>query len=309
MNKYNYLKAQNSMPSLWDHGTGFDQNLQNSVLYNLNNNASTVTDVLTEYNVNRAIRNNYQNLNFKFDIDFKLHVMEHFRKYTTHPTIEYKNFVCSFNGNDHVGRKLLTATLHKFGYFNTDYCTKHFEINNDELSGYVKDYMPMQQNFYNKFFLVKDGDFTRVINKTSRVDLDHSQNIHNLESILTQSFLHIVSESLSTSYYPFVTEKFLYSVVTRGLFLTNGQPGWHAHLEKYYGFLKYTQIFDYTFDTIENPLERMVTLMSMLSKFKILSPLDWHDLYLLELDTIEYNYDHYFSGHYREWLAQHQNDN
>ena len=107
---------------------------------------------------------------------------------------------------------------------------------------------------------------------------------------------------MATSYYPFVTEKFLYSVATRGLFLSYAQPGWHEHLEKYYGFKRYTKLFDYRFDTIENPIERLVELMSMISKFSVLSLDDWRDLYLLEQDTIEYNYDHYFSRRYLDTL-------
>ena len=46
-------------------------------------------------------------------------------------------------------------------------------------------------------------------------------------------------------------------------------------------------------------VERVVELVSMISKFSKLSALDWHDLYSLEQDNIEYNYDHYFSG---DWI-------
>jgi hypothetical protein len=57
-------------------------------------------------------------------------------------------------------------------------------------------------------------------------------------------------------------------------------------------------LFDYRFDAIQNPVERLVELMTMISKFSVLSSDDWKDLYLLEQDTIEYNYDHYFSKDY-----------
>ena len=57
-------------------------------------------------------------------------------------------------------------------------------------------------------------------------------------------------------------------------------------------------MFDYRFDAIQNPVERLVELMTMISKFSVLSSDDWKDLYLLEQDTIEYNYDHYFSKDY-----------
>ena len=83
-----------------------------------------------------------------------------------------------------------------------------------------------------------------------------------------------------------------------------GQPGWHDHLEKYYGFKKYTRLFDYSFDSIQNPVERLVELMCMISKFSNLTAQDWHDLYLIEQETIEYNYNHYFSGDYLQCLEQ-----
>jgi hypothetical protein len=101
---------------------------------------------------------------------------------------------------------------------------------------------------------------------------------------------------MATSYHPFVTEKIFYSVATRGLFVAYAQPGWHAHVEKYYGFKTYNKIFDYRFDNIQNPVERLVELIAMLYKFKHLSKADLHDLYLIEQDTIEYNYDHAYSG-------------
>ena len=136
---------------------------------------------------------------------------------------------------------------------------------------------------------------------------DHANNIHNLQNKLTQSFLHIVSETMATSYYPFVTEKFLYSIVTRGLFLTYAQPGWHAHIEKYHGFRLYTNLFDYRFDSIINPVERLIEIMTMIGKFSKLTINEWHDLYLLESESLEYNYDHYFSKNYLKSLKQFDN--
>jgi hypothetical protein len=174
------------------------------------------------------------------------------------------------------------------------------------LNGHITDYVNDQDNFYLKFFVNEHSEeFFQSTNSFGHVRFEHNQNIHNLESKLTESFLHIVSETAATSYYPFVTEKFLYSIVTRGLFLAYAQPGWHAHVEKYHGFKRYTKLFDYRFDSIKNPVERLVELITMISKFSHLTPAEWHDLYLIEQDTIEYNYDHYFSNRYLEVLKKH----
>jgi hypothetical protein len=173
----------------------------------------------------------------------------------------------------------------------------------DKLDGHIADYVSDQDNFYRKFFIANNSDvFFNTINSFGHVQFNHRQNIYNLESKLTESFLHIVSETMATSYCPFVTEKFLYSIVTRGLFLAYAQPGWHDHVEKYYGFKRYTKLFDYRFDAIQNPVERLIELMSMISKFSMLSITDWTDLYLLEQETIEYNYNHFFSGDYLKLL-------
>jgi hypothetical protein len=204
-----------------------------------------------------------------------------------------------------VSRKLLTSILHKFGWFNKKYCSKNFIYSINILDGHICDHVGDLDNFYRKFFISESSkDFFQTISSFGHVRYNHANNIYNLENKLTESFLHIVSETMATSYVPFVTEKFLYSVVTRGLFLAYAQPGWHAHLEKYYGFKRYTRLFDYRFDLIQNPVERLVELMSMISKFSMQSTDDWRDLYLLQQAEIEYNYHHYFSQDYLKCLAK-----
>ena len=225
-----------------------------------------------------------------------------FKKYNKHPAIDYKNFICSFNGTAHVGRRLLVSILQKFEYFNPDYCSKNFSYTLNTLDGHMSEFN--HSRFYRKFFISDNSEeFFQKIYSFGHVRFEHDKNIYNLENKLTQSFVHIVSETMATSYYPFVTEKFLYSIVTRGLFLGYAQPGWHDHVEKYYGFKKYNKLFDYRFDTIQNPVERLVELISMISKFSKLSCHDLYDLYLMEQDTVNFNYDHYFSGDYLKTLT------
>jgi hypothetical protein len=285
-----------------DHMGGFDGNLKNTVLDYIQSNVDKKTTVLIDYIFESKIKNNYNLLDFKWQDTW---VNNCFNNYKVHPDINYTNFVCSFNGTDHVSRKLLVAILERFGYFNLDHCSKNFVFTVDKLDGHITDYTDDQDNFYCKFFIANNSDvFFNKVNSFGHVRFDHAQNIYNLEHKLTQSFLHIVSESLATSYYPFVTEKFLYSVITRGLFLAYAQPEWHAHLEKYYGFKRYTKLFDYGFDSIQNPVVRLVELMTMISKFNLLTPDDWKDLYQIEQETIEYNYHHYFSQDYLKCLAK-----
>jgi hypothetical protein len=286
-----------------DHLSGFDQNYNNKFLNHLNNIATAPCVVWNDQFFNSKVTAKYPNLQFK--TNFLNWLWKTLNQYNIHPELNYKNFICSFNGSAHVSRKLLVSILQKFGYFNPAYCSKNFSYSTDVLNGHICDYVQDNDNFYRKFFISDDSeDFFQSINTFGHVQYNHKQNIYNLESKLTESFLHIVSETMATSYHPFVTEKFLYSIVTRGLFLAYAQPGWHHHIEKYYGFKLYTKLFDYRFDSIENPVERVVELMCMISKFSRLTTAEWYDLYLIEQDTIEYNYDHYFSGSYLKYLKK-----
>jgi hypothetical protein len=296
---------------LSDHLCGFDSLFKNQLLTKLQRYAESNDrhyQIVHNGILPDQVRDNYKNLELLFSADQQnKHILAHFLNYHIHPELTFKNFICSFNGTPHVGRKLLVSILQKFGYFDTKYCSKNFEYSVDILDGHLFDHVGDRINFYRKFFIADDGDrFFQMVNSFGHVQYQHNKNIYNLESKLTQSFLHIVSETLATSYVPYITEKFLYSIVTRGLFLAYAQPGWHDHLEKYYGFKRYTKLFDYRFDTIQNPVERLIELVTMVSKFSCLSPAEWHDLYLIEQDTIEYNYDHYFSGNYLTQLKQYE---
>ena len=290
---------------LIDHLGGFDATLKNLVLDVLVARKFSNT-IYLQYCVDPILKNQYKTIDIKFSTRLQDPIsLAHFNAYNIHPDINYKNFICSFNGSAHVSRKLLVAIIHRFGWFDPQYSSKNFVFSSDVLNGHIFDIVQNQERFWSKFFIDQDTEeFFQTKYSFGHERYDHGKNIYTLENRLTESFLQIVSETMATSYYPFVTEKFLYSVVTRGLFLSYAQPGWHSHVEKYYGFKKYTKLFDYRFDNIKNPVERLVELITMISKFSILSTDDWVDLYLLEQDTIEFNYDHYFSGNYLTKLEQ-----
>jgi hypothetical protein len=288
-----------------DHINGFDLDYNNLVLDALNRYAIKTDqdyEVIVHNPLMPAIHARYNRLKFFYRLPY--YMFRAFQTYRTHPDIDYKNFICTFNGSAHVSRKLLTAHLHKLGFYNPDYASKNFSTSNEELDGILDNLVGDNSRFYRKFFIT-DDDFLQSINgfgHNTNNRLKHHKNIFNLETPITQSFVHLVSESMSTSYHPFVTEKPLYSIVTRGLFVVYGQPRYYDYFEHHFGFKKYDRIFDYSFDQIDNPVERLVALTDMLSKFKNLTTDDWQDLYQMEQDTIEYNYDNYFSGNYLKQL-------
>ena len=306
---YETLVERDLTDGVWlmDHLGGFDSTGFNALLTKLDNKAghqNKTYDITYHQILDSALTSQYPNLKIKFSPEFqqKMNFL-HFKNYNIHPESTFKNFVCCFNGSPHVSRKLLASTIKKSGWWNEDYCSKNFTCSAANITGHIGDYVSDDSaRFCNKFFSV-DEDFLNRIYSFRYVRYNHAKNIYTLENKLVESFLHIVSETMATSYVPFVTEKFLYSIVTRGLFLSYAQPGWHDHIEKYYGFKLYTKLFDYQFDSIQNPVERLIELMSMISKFSVLSSDDWTDLHLLEQDAIEYNYDHYFSGNYLKHLT------
>jgi hypothetical protein len=309
-----------------DHMGGFDKHLKNPMLDSLQelaNKQNSKILVYTSYIVNETIARNYPELIFKLDVyDGKF--FDHFYNYHTHPALDFQNFLCSFNGSSHVSRRLLVCILRRFGWFNPKYCSKNFSFTTDMLDGHIENYVADSDRFYRKFFidpndekffetiyqfgldpyLHTSNDHANNIYKLAHNPEDHANNIYMLEKQITQSFLNLSSETMATSYYPMWTEKFLYSIVTRGLFVSYAPPTWHQQIEDCMGFRLYNKLFDYRFDQIQNPIERLIELMSMISKFSKLSTFDWHDLYELEKESIEYNHDHYFSRNYIKNLEQ-----
>ena len=303
--------------------SGFDSDYKNVVLDCLNSYAESVDK---KFNVGslqpmpEQVQKNYPFLKFKFTGGLTL-MFDEFGSASdfdiSNP--DFKNFIASFNGVDHIGRKLLVSILNKFGWYNPDYCSKLFSFTIDELDGHIADFTGDKERFYQKFFIpdTKDLSFLSSVNHFEYPSREHVGLLrgHTKAGVifglrtqviprLDKSFIHLVSETDATSYVPFVTEKFAISVVAKSLFVGYAQPGWHEQLVKYYGFRLYTNLFDYSFDNIKNPIDRLIALTSMISKFSNLSTYDWHDLYLLEKDTIDYNYDHFFGKKYLNNLQQ-----
>lgn len=288
-----------------DHIGNFKSNLTNDVLDSLHSgiNENEKIIVYTDYILPPTVANLYPKIKFKYNTaGTHQRQFNRFCDYNIHPKIEFKKFISCFNGTNKVGRRFLTVLLKKYGWFN-EYCSKNFVIDKNVFLGHLYDYFD-DPRFYLKFFSLENNSFYNQIQSFGHIRFDYEKNIKILDKKITQTFLHIVSETHAEMYQPLITEKFLYSVVTRGLFVAYAQPNWHYQLENFFGFKLYKNIFNYEFDKITNPVIRLLSLTDMLSKFSELSIDDWNDLYLMEQDTIEHNYEHYFSGNYLKHLAQ-----
>ena len=286
---------------LSDHLNGFDQNLNNMYFDQLLQNKDSRT-IFSEYVVDERLRAKYPNLKFDLDGFLSGNFFNEFREFKPLETTKFRgtentfsNFVCSFNGGPHPGRLLLVSILSKFGFLDESYCSKNFTFEKEELYDLLEG-----RKFQSIFF---DASISNKIMSFSYTRFNHRLNHYLLTPKISKSFLNVVSETAATSYYPFVTEKFLYSVINHGLFLAYAQPGWHEYLEKYFGFKKYNKIFDYSFDNIQDPIDRLITLVTMISKFARLDTDEWNYLYHLEHEALTYNYNHYINGKYIQVLT------
>ena len=129
-----------------DYMNGFYDSGKNYILDHIQSKSHNKINVTSAYKFDSTIKNQYPNLNF----NFKLHtpLWSAFENYKIHPVIDYKNFICSFNGSAHVGRKLLVAILEKFKYFDSNYCSKNFCYSKDSLDGNIEDLVKDKIRFY-----------------------------------------------------------------------------------------------------------------------------------------------------------------
>jgi len=291
-----------------DHINGFTDLYTNHVLDQLE---SAKCRVWLEIFVNDAVRQNYPNLDFKFSgpCDY-IRCLHNVDPVAFGP--KFENFTCTFNGFDSVGRQFLMGAMYKRGWFDPKYSSKIFAFDHNILDGNIAKYCAGDQERFLRKFVIEDNNpeahkFYQTEYCLGRPMLQGTIGDNRWDILypkINASFVTLVSETTPVSSIPYVTEKFVYPVVGKALWTAFAPPMYHAHVEQYFGFRLFDKIFDYSFDQIKNPVVRVVTLLNMLEKFSYLSHLDWHDLYLMEQDIIEFNYDHYMSKRYIQCLEQ-----
>lgn len=302
---YGELLALSEMPlriDIQDHLMGFDQELRSPVLDHIHQHCAPGTVVSWQYFLDQPIQQNYPRLRFEFDPQYLRELWPRWFGQVTHrDQAQWQHRMCCFNHSPHVSRQLLVTALQAWQWFDPMVMSKHFEISRRRMDGHITHICDTDAELYHRLLLSNwSEDFAKQMYRIRpTIIYDHDRNFPHLEPVLRKSWLHLVSETKGTSYYPFITEKFLYSIVTCGLFVAYAQPGWHRHIADFFGFRGFTRIFDYGFDSIANPIHRLVRLLEMLSRFQHLSWHDLHDLYQLEQDAVQHNWDHWISG---DWL-------
>lgn len=264
-----------------DHLSGFDSAGYNQIL----DRVPAGSTVYTEYNLPAHIKHLYPDINIQFDSQMLVRnnfLNQYPAEYVPEPKT-ITNFVCCFNHSYHTGREYLVAKLIEQNWFDLDYCTKGFVLDgySDTVDAYQK---------------------TRIVSCTNKNDLD--SNLRALSPMIQQSFVQIVSETIPHSYIPFVTEKMLFPISNKTLWLAYAQPGWYQQVEEFWGFRRY-QSFDYSFDTIQDPIQRLDALIDAIRPYSTMTVAEWQTVYQQEQEIIEYNFEWARSKKFIEQLLIH----
>lgn len=291
-------KISNTELFIHDHLGGFTQDLKNAVLDKIPAGAT----VRTEYLPCADIKLNYPDIVLLFDAHMMV-LNNHLLKFVNRQTgkqLEITHFLGVFMHRYYPERGRLAAWLHELGWLDLTHSSKNFKIDR---------YPNEVESLYTKYI---GKDFNSAKKTAERIKMqqtvsfygdkpdqhdNHVENIDLISSRIQQSFVCIVPESHPDHYYPFPTEKFLYPILNNTLWVAQAQQGYHQFVKDKLGFQLH-KCFDYSFDRIEDHVERMYAMTKMLEKFSQMSKQEWKEVYDSEAETLEFNAAHLKSGEF-----------
>ena len=296
---------------LQDNLGGFDSDFENLLLRSFDNLNQPIT-IYSEYILDHAVKNRYPNLDIKFDAELMIQQNHHraladYAKFQLHNPLDTTkvNFLCCFNQSKYQGREWLVSWLHELGWFDHDFCSKHFEIFHppQEVQYLYLKYVGDNYNQLHK--KISRNQFSKTIIKFgSNIQRHtHADNLTVLSSQHAKSFVNLVAETDPAHMIPFPTEKFLFPIVNKTLWVAYAQPLYHEFVASKMGFRRYS-CFDYGFDHELDHVERLGKLTAMLNKFSSMATDAWQEIYNQEKETIEFNFEHVASGAFMTHLRQ-----
>lgn len=116
------------------------------------------------------------------------------------------------------------------------------------------------------------------------------------------SFMNLISET--TIEHIFITEKTATAIYAKKPFLIWGAPGIHKFLADN-GFLLYTEIFDYSFDEVDNDKLRLIMILQQVENLK---NTDLHKLRMLLIKKLNKNFK-WACKVRKQWYKNHKNFN
>jgi len=156
----------------------------------------------------------------------------------------------------------------------------HNHIRNYLLTGFKKVYKLQTTNFD----CYKKEANTEVVKK-----FDNASNFNNnLKDVYTNSLVEIVSETLFSEPDVMVTEKFLNSVYGCNFPILVAPKGTVQHLRDV-GFDMFDDVVDHSYDTVDNPIDRMYQAVNGNSKLLTTATLDlWNSNEQRFIDNVEF---------------------
>ena len=294
---FNPKKVPKGIKDLYiaDHLGGFRKG-RCEFLDNLYREHGNRWNIVTEYIDIPYKQDFFKNLEFHYMHDWS-HAKD--KLYPMAPN-SVQHFVSCFNGSENIGRTMTVAFLLKnymWEYmWEKEVCSCNYMFQAVKVDGFIKQQVK-NEKIVRKFFITQGVWEPRGFDYQP---YNHSHNVDILVHKIQTTFLQLVTETVPDSDIPFVTEKFVYPVLSRRPFIAIAQPGWHKFLSDVMGFKLYDEIFDYSFDSEINPVKRWMGVYTQLIKLHTLPADDWIDILFEIKDKIDYNVDHYKSDNFMQ---------
>lgn len=277
--------AQQLLKGVWqldDHLYGFDCYGYNKMLSSIE-----AAEIRTEYILPDWVKQKYPQHIFKFDAELMIrnnHFMKAISVDLAPSSLSFDNFLCCFNRSLHPGRQWLIQELFRRKLFDSKFCSKGFVI-------------PQQ-----KFDAIIHNFLKSIVMQGTSSSVDVCSNLADLSPLISSSFINVVSETAPESYVPFPTEKFLFPILNKRLWVAYAPPGYHKFLSDVLGFRLYDDFFDYSFDKIKDPEHRLISMLDEIEPYSKLSKNAWHSIYKALKPAIEHNYHWAKTGQFIERL-------
>ena len=136
---------------------------------------------------------------------------------------------------------------------------------------------------------------------------EHNAPMHSYKLSLfdqcSRSLLYLVTETVATGRRLHLTEKTFKPICLRMPFIIVGTQGSLKYLRSY-GFRTFGDFWDESYDDETDDELRLEKIANLLKSLDSMSPEKKTELYKEMISTVEYNFDHFYSGGFEQKLWQ-----